>query len=72
MRSNVKVMHKSMKSFKEHVSQVHHNIPLDFIFPILLRDWVIELAAIHPMASMQAVENKKPYDGVKACTPYEI
>ena len=27
----VKVMHKSMKSFKEYVSQAHHNILVDFI-----------------------------------------
>lgn len=29
-----KVMHKSMKSFKEHVSKAHHNVLVDFIFPI--------------------------------------
>jgi len=33
----VKVMHKSMKSFKEHVSQAHHNILVDFIFPIPIK-----------------------------------
>jgi hypothetical protein len=27
-------MHRSMKSFKEHVSKAHHNVLLDFIFPI--------------------------------------
>jgi len=30
---HVKVMHKSMKSFKEHVSHAHHNTLVDFIFP---------------------------------------
>ena len=29
-----KVMHESMKSFKEHVSKAHHNVLVDFIFPI--------------------------------------
>jgi hypothetical protein len=28
------VMHRSMKSFKEHVSKVHHNVLVDFIFPM--------------------------------------
>ena len=28
------VMHKSMKSFKEHVSRAHHNVLVDFLFPI--------------------------------------
>ncbi|MEO7309132.1 MAG: hypothetical protein ABIX01_01945 [Chitinophagaceae bacterium] len=28
------VMHRSMKSFKEHVSKAHHNVFVDFIFPI--------------------------------------
>lgn len=27
-------MHSSMKSFKEHVSKAHHNVLVDFIFPI--------------------------------------
>lgn len=27
-------MHRSMKSFKEHVSQAHHNGLIDFLFPI--------------------------------------
>ena len=27
-------MHRSMKSFKEHVSKAHHNVLVDFIFPI--------------------------------------
>jgi chorismate mutase len=29
-----KALHKSMKSFKEHVSQAHHNVLVDFLFPI--------------------------------------
>lgn len=29
-----KVMHKSMQSFKDHVSKAHHNVLVDFIFPI--------------------------------------
>ncbi|MEP7109770.1 MAG: hypothetical protein ABI760_17370 [Ferruginibacter sp.] len=28
------VMHLSMKSFKEHVSKTHHNVFVDFIFPV--------------------------------------
>ncbi len=28
------IMHKSMKSFKDHVSHAHHNLLVDFIFPI--------------------------------------
>ncbi len=28
------VMHKSMKSFKEHVSKANHNVFIDFIFPM--------------------------------------
>ena len=28
------VMHKSMKSFKEHVSKAHHNALVNFIFPL--------------------------------------
>jgi hypothetical protein len=27
-------MHHSMKSFKEHVSKAHHNVLVDFIFPL--------------------------------------
>lgn len=30
----VSIMHTSMKSFKEHVSRSHHNVLVDFIFPI--------------------------------------
>lgn len=28
------VMHRSMKSFKEHVSKAHHNVLVDFLFPL--------------------------------------
>lgn len=28
------LMHRSMKSFKEHVSKAHHNVLVDFIFPL--------------------------------------
>ena len=28
------IMHHSMKSFKEHVSNAHHNVLVDFIFPL--------------------------------------
>lgn len=28
------VMHESMNSFKKHVSKAHHNVLVDFIFPI--------------------------------------
>lgn len=28
------VMHRSMKSFKDHVSQAHHSVLVDFIFPM--------------------------------------
>ncbi len=28
------VMHRSMKSFKDHVSKAHHNVFVDFIFPM--------------------------------------
>ncbi len=31
------VMHQSMKSFKEHVSRAHHNVLVDFIFPIPIK-----------------------------------
>ena len=30
-------MHRSMKSFKDHVSQAHHNVLVDFIFPIPIK-----------------------------------
>jgi anaerobic ribonucleoside-triphosphate reductase len=29
-----RVMHSSMVSFKEHVSRAHHNVLVDFLFPI--------------------------------------
>ncbi len=31
------VMHRSMKSFKDHVSQAHHNVLIDFIFPMPIK-----------------------------------
>jgi hypothetical protein len=31
------VMHKSMQSFKDHVSRAHHNVLIDFIFPIPIK-----------------------------------
>ncbi|WP_183568532.1 hypothetical protein [Mucilaginibacter sp. SP1R1] len=30
-------MHQSMKSFKEHVSEAHHNVLEDFLFPIPIK-----------------------------------
>ena len=33
----VTAMHSSMKSFKEHVSKAHHNVLVDFIFPIPIK-----------------------------------
>jgi hypothetical protein len=34
---NVSAIHSCMNSFKEHVSQAHHNILQDFIFPIPIK-----------------------------------
>lgn len=31
------VMHRSMQSFKEHVSKAHHNVFADFVFPIPIK-----------------------------------
>ncbi|MBK5279446.1 MAG: hypothetical protein JJE09_11350 [Bacteroidia bacterium] len=31
---NMAIVHKSMKAFKEHISRAHHNILIDFLFPI--------------------------------------
>jgi len=31
------VLHSSMKSFKEHVSKTHHNVFVDFIFPMPIK-----------------------------------
>ena len=28
------IMHKSMKAFKDHVSNAHHNVLVDFLFPL--------------------------------------
>ncbi len=33
----IRVMHRSMKSFKEHVSQAHHSVLVDFIFPMPIK-----------------------------------
>jgi hypothetical protein len=33
----ITVMHRSMKSFKDHVSQAHHSVLVDFIFPIPIK-----------------------------------
>ena len=30
-------MHRSMKSFKEHISKAHHNVLVDFIFPVPIK-----------------------------------
>ncbi len=30
-------MHRSMKSFKDHVSKAHHNVLIDFIFPLPMK-----------------------------------
>ncbi len=31
------IMHRSMKSFKDHVSQAHHSVFLDFVFPMPIK-----------------------------------
>jgi len=31
------VMHNSMRTFKEHVSKAHHNVLVDFIFPMPIK-----------------------------------
>jgi hypothetical protein len=31
------IMHRSMKSFKDHVSKAHHNVLIDFIFPMPIK-----------------------------------
>lgn len=33
----ISVMHHSMNSFKDHVSKAHHNVLIDFIFPIPIK-----------------------------------
>ena len=33
----ISVMHRSMKSFKDHVSQAHHSVLVDFIFPMPMK-----------------------------------
>ena len=34
---NAAIFHRSMNSFKEHVSQAHHSVVLDFIFPMPIK-----------------------------------
>lgn len=31
------IMHQSMKSFKDHVSNAHHNVLVDFLFPVPIK-----------------------------------
>ena len=31
------VMHRSMEAFKDHVSQAHHSVLVDFIFPMPIK-----------------------------------
>lgn len=31
------IMHKSMKEFKDHVSNAHHNVLIDFLFPVPIK-----------------------------------
>ncbi len=31
------IMHRSMESFKQHVSAAHHNVLIDFLFPIPIK-----------------------------------
>lgn len=31
------VMHRSMNSFKDHVSKAHHNVLMDFVFPMPIK-----------------------------------
>ena len=33
----VSVMHRSMETFKNHVSKVHHSVLVDFIFPMPIK-----------------------------------
>jgi hypothetical protein len=33
---NAAIVHQSMKSFKEHISRAHHNVLIDFLFPIVI------------------------------------
>ena len=33
----ITIMHLSMKSFKDHVSQAHHSVLVDFIFPMPIK-----------------------------------
>jgi hypothetical protein len=36
-KENVDIIHRSMSSFKEHVSHAHDSVLLDFIFPIPIK-----------------------------------
>jgi hypothetical protein len=36
-QERIRVFHRSMNSFKDHVSQSHHSVLLDFIFPIPIK-----------------------------------
>jgi len=36
-QEHITVFHRSMKSFKDHVSQSHHSVLLDFIFPMPIK-----------------------------------
>lgn len=38
-KENVSIMHDSMRSFKDHVSKAHHNVLIDFIFPLPIKDF---------------------------------
>lgn len=31
------IMHQSMKAFKDHVSNAHHNVLIDFLFPVPIK-----------------------------------
>ena len=33
-KEHISIIHSSMKSFKDHVSKAHHNVLMDFIFPL--------------------------------------
>ena len=36
-QERIRVFHRSMNSFKDHVSQSHHSVLLDFIFPMPIK-----------------------------------
>lgn len=33
---NAAIVHQSMRTFKEHISRAHHNVLIDFLFPIAI------------------------------------